>query len=115
MIGTTSSTIHSGLLAEFLNAEATFSRLTARACFWPLLVLMICSSSMHSASRSICPSRSRIHSAPMPPRKYSPQPNWEPKRSLSSRKVASSGITSLTFISWKSFQTSSMRSIASSM
>ena len=29
-----------------MNAEATFSRLTARACFWPLLVLMICSSSI---------------------------------------------------------------------
>ena len=50
----------------------------------------------------------------MPPRKYSPQPNGEPKRSLSSRKTASSLMTSLTFISWKIFQTSSMRSIASS-
>ena len=112
--GTQSSTIHSGLLAEFRNAEATLSRFTARACFWPFEVLIVCSSSSHSASRLTWSSRSRIDSAPMPPRKYSPQPNGEPKRSLSSRKTASSLITSLTFISVKIFQTSSMRSIASS-
>ena len=76
---------------------------------------MVSSSSMHSASRSISSSRSRTASAPMPPVKYSPQPNGEPKRSLSSRNVVSSLITSFGFISWKIFQTSSMRSMASSM
>ena len=51
----------------------------------------------------------------MPPRKYSPQPNGEPKRSLSSRNVVSSFTTSFGFISVKIFQTSWVRSIASSM
>ncbi len=50
----------------------------------------------------------------MPPRKYSPQPNGEPKRSLSSRNVVSSLITSFGFISVKIFQTSRSRSAASS-
>ncbi len=91
------------------------SRFTARACFWPFDVLMVCSSSSHSASRSTWSSRSRIDSAPMPPRKYSPQPNGEPKRSLSSRKSPSSLMTSLTFIVEKISQMRSMRAIASSM
>ncbi len=51
----------------------------------------------------------------MLPRKYSPQPKGEPKRSLSSRKTVSSLTTSFGFISVKIFQTSSIRSIASSM
>ena len=112
--GTQSSTIQSGLLSEFRNAEATLSRFTARACFWPFEVLIVCSSSSHSASRSTWSSRSRIDSAPMPPRKYSPQPNGEPKRSLSSRKTASSLITVFGSIFWNVSQTCSMRSIASS-
>ena len=74
MTGTASSTIWSGRLPDWMNAETTFSRLTARACFWPLAVRMVSSSSMRSASRSTCSSRSRMASAPMPPRKYSPQP-----------------------------------------
>ena len=37
--GTASRTIISGLLPECRKAETTFSRLTARACFWPLAVL----------------------------------------------------------------------------
>ena len=37
--GTASRIIISGLLPELMNAETTFSRLTARACFWPLAVL----------------------------------------------------------------------------
>ena len=75
----------SGLLDEFRKADTTFRRLTARCCFWPLAVLICSSRSAASASRSTCSSRSRIDSAPMPPRKYSPQPYGEPKRSLSSR------------------------------
>jgi hypothetical protein len=112
--GTASRIIQSGLLSELWNAEATFSRFTARACFCPLELLMVCSSSSISASRSTCSSRSRTASAPMPPRKYSPQPNGEPNRSLSSRKTVSSLITSFGFISVKIFQTSSIRSPASS-
>ena len=50
----------------------------------------------------------------MPPRKYSPQPNGEPKRSLSSRNVVSSLITSFGFISLKILKTSRSRSAASS-
>ncbi len=89
------------------------SRFTARACFWPFEVLIVSSSSSASASSSTCSSRSRTDSAPMPPRKYSPHPNGEPKRSLSSRNVVSSLITSFGFISMKIFQTSRMRSAAS--
>ena len=50
----------------------------------------------------------------MPPRKYSPHPNGEPKRSLSSRNVVSSLITSFGFISEKILKTSRSRSAASS-
>ncbi len=75
---------------------------------------MVSSSSSASFSSSTCSSRSRIDSAPMPPRKYSPQPNGEPKRSLSSRNVVSSLITSFGFISEKILKTSRIRSAASS-
>ena len=51
----------------------------------------------------------------MPPRKYSPKPYGEPKRSFSSRKSVSSVMTSFGFISWNSSQTWRMRSAASSM
>src|SRR5215218_5408726 len=40
----------SGLLPEWMKAETTFSRLTARACFWPLAVLIWSSSSSRSES-----------------------------------------------------------------
>ena len=46
MTGTASRTIWSGRLPDWMNAETTFSRLTARACFWPLAVLMVSSSSI---------------------------------------------------------------------
>ena len=98
-----------------MNADTTFSRLTARDCFWPLAVLTWSSSSSRSASRSTCWSRSRTDSAPMPPRKYSPKPYGEPKRSFSSRKTVSSGMTSFGFISWKISHTWRIRSAASSM
>ena len=75
---------------------------------------MVSSSNSASASRSTCSSRSRTDSAPMPPRKYSPQPNGEPKRSFSSRNVVSSLITSFGFISEKILKTSRRRSAASS-
>ena len=51
----------------------------------------------------------------MPPRKYSPQPNGDPKRSFSSRNSASSAMTSLTDMSWNFSQAWRMRSAASSM
>ena len=114
MTGTTSRTIHSGLLADLRNASTTLSRFTARDCFWPFEVLIVSSSSSASVSSSTWSSRSRIDSAPMPPRKYSPQPNGEPKRSLSSRNVVSSLITSFGFISEKILKTSRIRSAASS-
>ena len=72
--GIASRTIISGLLPDWMNAETTRSRLTARACFWPLAVLIVSESSSRSASRSTWASRSRIASAPIPPRKYSPKP-----------------------------------------
>ncbi len=75
---------------------------------------MVSSSSSASASSSTASSSSRTDSAPIPPRKYSPQPNGEPNRSLSSRKVVSSLMTSFGFISMKIFQTSRRRSAASS-
>ncbi len=51
---------------------------------------MISRSEAASAVRSRSLSSSRIDSAPMPPRKYTPKPYGEPKRSLSSRKSCSS-------------------------
>ena len=36
--GTASRIIHSGLFSDLMNAEATFSRLIARCCFWPFEV-----------------------------------------------------------------------------
>ncbi len=113
--GTASRIMSSGRLSELMKAETTFSRLTARDCFWPLAVLTWSSSSSRSASRSTCWSRSRTDSAPMPPRKYSPQPNGDPKRSFSSRNSVSSAITCLGSIDWNSSQTCRMRSEASSM
>jgi len=115
MTGIASRTICSGRLPDWMNAETTFSRLTARACFWPLAVRICSSSSAASASRSTCSSRSRIASAPMPPRKYSPKPYGEPNRSLSSRNVVSSCSMRLGSISLKSSHTWRMRSAASSM
>ena len=51
----------------------------------------------------------------MPPRKYSPQPYGEPKRSLSSRNSVSSLTTCFGPIVWNSSQTWRSRSAASSM
>ena len=51
----------------------------------------------------------------MPPRKYSPKPYGEPKRSLSSRKIVSSCSICFGSISLKRSQTARMRSMASSM
>ena len=113
--GTASRIIQSGRFFELRNADTTFSRLIALFCFWPLELLIVSSSSSASASRSTCSSRSRRCSAPMPPRKYSPQPNGEPKRSFSSRNSASSAMTSLTVMSWNFSQAWRMRSAASSM
>ena len=39
--GTASSTIHSGLFSEVMNALTTFSRLIARCCFCPFDVLIV--------------------------------------------------------------------------
>ena len=51
----------------------------------------------------------------MPPRKYSPKPNGEPKRSFSSRNSVSSATTCLGSMVWNSSQTPRIRSAASSM
>ena len=67
--GTASRIIHSGLFSEVTNAETTFSRLIARCCFWPFEVLIVSRSERDSSVRSRSRSRSRIDSAPMPPRK----------------------------------------------
>ena len=112
--GIASRTMSSGLLSELMKADTTFRRLTARDCFWPLAVFTWSSSSSRSASRSTCSSRSRTDSAPMPPRKYSPQPNGEPKRSFSSRNSVSSATTCLGSIVWKSSQVWRIRSMPSS-
>ena len=115
MTGIASRIMFSGLLSELMNADTTLSRLTARLCFWPFAVRTCSSRSSRSASRSTCSSRSRTASAPMPPRKYSPNPYGEPKRSFSSRKRVSSAMTSFGFISRNRSQTCRMRSAASSM
>ena len=55
-----SSTMPSGLLVVFRNAETTFSRLSALAFRWPLPVRMISRRLAASASRSKLPTRSWI-------------------------------------------------------
>ena len=47
--GTASSTIHSGLFSEVMNALTTFSRLIARCCFCPFDVLIVSRSMRASA------------------------------------------------------------------
>ena len=107
--GTASSTIHSGLFSDVMNAWTTFSRLIARCCFWPFDVLIVSRRVIDSCGRSRSRSSSRIASAPMPPRKYTPKPYGEPKRSLSSRKICSSLTTCFTSSSRNSFHVSSSR------
>ena len=65
--GTASRTIHSGLFSDLMKALTTFSRLIARACFWPLDVWIVSRSEAASAFRSSPLSSSRIDSAPIPP------------------------------------------------
>ena len=67
--GTASRIIHSGRFSEVMNALTTLSRLIARCCFWPFAVRIVSRSEAASAFRSRSLSRSRIASAPMPPRK----------------------------------------------
>ena len=71
MTGSTSMTIHSGLLPDRRKASTTSSRLTTRAFFWPEVVLSSAWSCSLSCSRSICCSSSFTASAPMPARKSS--------------------------------------------
>ena len=65
MTGTASSTIHSGLFSEVMNACTTLRRLIARCCFWPFDVLIVSRRVLDSSSRSRSRSSSRIASAPI--------------------------------------------------
>ncbi len=107
--GTASRIIHSGLFSDLMNASTTFSRLMPRCCFCPFEVLITSRSVTDSSARSRSRRRSRIASAPMPPRKYCPKPYGEPKRSFSSRNSCSSLTTSLGSSSRNSFHVSSSR------
>ena len=111
--GIVSRIIHSGLLSDLVNADTTFSRLIARASFWPFDVRIVSRSWIASASRSRVRRSSRIDSAPMPPAKYSPKPHELPNRSRSSRNRASSEITSCTSSSLNLIHVRSSRSTAS--
>ena len=115
MTGTASRIIHSGRLGLRRKADMTFSRLSARACRWPLEVWMVSRSASASLSRSIASSRSRIAAAPMPPLKWSPKPCGEPNRSFISRKSCSSGSIWRGLRSLKVSQARVMRSMASSV
>ena len=72
MTGMDCRIIHSGRLSERRKPSTTFRRLTARESFCPLEVLMVSRSDGASVSRSTAASSSRMASAPMPPRKYTP-------------------------------------------
>ncbi len=67
--GIASMIIHSGRFSDVMNALTTFRRLIARCCFWPFDVLIVSRRLPASFTRSRSLSRSRIASAPMPPRK----------------------------------------------
>ena len=58
--GMQSSTMPSGLLVVFRNADTTLSRFSARALRWPLPVLIVSRRFAASASRSKLPTRSWI-------------------------------------------------------
>ena len=113
MTGTVSRIIQSGRFSDLMKAFTTLSRLIARASFWPFDVRIVSRRLAASASRSFERRSSRIASAPMPPVKYSPKPHDDPNRSLSSRKSASSAMTSCTSSSLNLTQHRSSRSSAS--
>ncbi len=112
--GTASRTIHSGRFSDLMKALTTFRRLIARCCRCPFEVRIVSRSESASATRSRSLSRSRIASAPMPPRKYTPNPYGEPKRSFISRKICSSGSMCLTSSSRNFSQVCSSRRCESS-
>ncbi len=70
--GTTSSTIHSGLLLDSLNASTTSRRRTIRTFFWPVASLSLLLRSSLNSSRLIFARSSCTASAPMAALNVSP-------------------------------------------